>query len=104
MKIHFPFSTVCPDIGQPCEMPELRSLVAMTAPRDVRHWQLHSPTPLVLTRWGCSQVFQKPEAALSGLFAVQVQIYIRHRPAIPSYRTPTYYLLKNRRKMKDMNP
>ena len=40
-------------VGQPCETPELRSLVAMTAPRDIRHWQLHVPSPLVLTRWGC---------------------------------------------------
>ena len=46
---------VHPDVGQvawPCETPEWRSVVAMTAPRDVRHRRLHFPTPLVLTMLG----------------------------------------------------
>ena len=44
MKIHFPSSRVCP-VGEPCETPELRSLVAMAAPRDVMRWQLHFHPP-----------------------------------------------------------
>ena len=54
VKIPFPFSPVCPDVAPPCEMPELRSLIAMRAPTSLGgiDWQLYFPTPLVLTRWG----------------------------------------------------